>query len=140
MAYLKSYRPAYEGRNFLLKALSSFWSYRADRIYFLLSLFLQVGLWYFAWRIYKIIGADLFVAHYNVDTGVDSVGNGSRVFLTPTLAAAVLVLNFIVVSFAGLRRSHNFHFLAHASGIASVLVQLFAILVLLSLYLINFIA
>ena len=119
-------------------ALVAYWRYRTNRWYLISSLVLQALLWFFAYRLQTVVGADSFVAHYNVDFGIDAIGGSGRAFNVPLLGLAVLLVNnFILISFS--RRQH-FHFFTHAFGLTTVLVQVLGALALMSLYLINFLA
>lgn len=128
----------YTWRRALGVFLSSYWRYRPNRRYLVLALIIQVALWFFAYKIFTTVGQDLFVAHYNVDFGIDAIGDGRRVFSAPLLALGVIVLNFLFTAIFA-RREH-FHFLSHAFGLLTVFTQILAALVLMSLYLINFLA
>jgi hypothetical protein len=132
------YNRWYSLRRRFSDALVVYWHYRPNHWYLWLSLSLQILLWFFAYRLFVVIGSDLFVAHYNVDFGIDSVGSSRRAFNIPLLALAVLIINFFILTFFS-RREH-FHFLAHAFGLASLLSQLLAASALTSVYLINFLA
>ena len=119
-------------------ALTAYWRYQSNRWYLISSLVLQALLWFFAYRLYAVVGADSFVAHYNVDFGIDAIGGSGRAFNIPLLGLAILLANnLILINFS--RRSH-FHFLTHAFGLTTVLAQVLGVLALMSLYLINFLA
>lgn len=138
MAYSQFYSHWYAWRRLLASSFGAYWRYRPNRWYLIISLLLQAGLWLFAYRLFVVVGNDLFVAHYNVDFGIDAIGSSSRAFNIPALAAAVLIVNTLITAVWS-RREH-FHFLAHAFGLADVLAQALGALALLSLYLINFLA
>lgn len=128
----------YVWRRALGSFLGFYWRYRPNRLYLLSAFIVQIALWFFAYQIFVAVGQDLFVAHYNVDFGIDSIGDGRRVFSAPLLALAVIVLNFLLTAIFA-RRKH-FHFLSHAFGLLTIFTQVLAALVLMSLYLINFLA
>lgn len=117
---------------------NAYWRYVPNRWYLLVGLIAQILLWFFAYQMFRAVGGDLFLAHYNVDFGIDSIGDSRRAFNVPLLGAAVFLLNWLLVILA-VGRAH-FHFLAHACGLATLLAQVLAALALMSLYLINFIA
>lgn len=116
----------------------AYWRYVPNRWYLLVSLIAQISLWFFAYQMFRAVGADLFLAHYNVDFGIDSIGGSQRAFNVPLLATAVFLLNWLIVILVV--RREQAHFLAHACGLATLLAQVLAALALMSLYLINFIA
>lgn len=132
------YSSWYDFRQKMSKTLAAYWRYIPNRWYLIISLVLQLVLWFFAIRIFRTIGSDLFVSHYNVDFGIDAVGEARRVFIAPLLAFGVLLFNFGFVLKAA--RYEYFHFLANATGLATLMSQILAALALMSLYLINFLA
>jgi len=115
-----------------------FWQYRPNRFYIIASLLIQAVIWFFSYRMFMTIGSDLFVAHYNVDFGIDSIGSPAKAFIVPLLALGVVIVNFFAL--LSVFRKEHFHFLANAFGLASVLAQVLASLAIMSLYLINFLA
>jgi hypothetical protein len=128
----------YDFRRNLAGIFSAYWHYRPNRWYFFLSLGGQIFLWFLAYRLFALVGGDLFVSHYNVDFGIDGVGSSRRAFIAPAAAAAVLLLN-VVAALSFSKRAH-FHFISHAGGLSSLAAQILAALALMSLYLINFLA
>lgn len=119
-------------------AFQSYWRYTPNRWYFFSIIILQLLIWFFAYRIFYLIGSELFVSHYNVDFGIDGIGSARRVFEVPIITLIITIFNFIFLMRFG--RKNIFHFLVHAVGLASVAIQFLAALSLMSLYLINFIA
>ncbi|MCF7860077.1 hypothetical protein K9M09_00435 [Patescibacteria group bacterium] len=138
MAYSFIYSRWYALKRRLSFILTKYWRYQPNRLYLLISVIMQVLIWIFAYQIYISLGNDLLVAHYNVDFGIDAIGNPKQIFNIPLLALGALILNGFVLSFFTKRL--NFNFLTNAAGITGVMVQLLAALALMSLYLINFLA
>ncbi|MBN2884310.1 hypothetical protein JXE04_00030 [Patescibacteria group bacterium] len=138
MAYSFIYSRWYALKKRLSSILAIYWRYRPNRLYLLIVVIIQILLWVFAYQTYATLGNDLLVAHYNVDFGIDSIASPKQIFNIPLLAVAILLVNFITLSFFTKRL--NFHFLANAAGITGIMVQLLAALALMSLYLINFLA
>ena len=77
--------------------------------------------------------SDLIILHYTVDFGVDFIGEDWRIFLFPTVGAAVILFNFILAAL--LRRQSIF--LYYLLIVGAVAFNLILIFVLISLYLIN---
>ncbi|MDP3836908.1 MAG: hypothetical protein Q8Q67_02305 [bacterium] len=139
MAYFQIYGRWYNQRQRLAFAMAAYWRYLPNRWYLFFSLGLQLILWFFAYRMFSItLGDELFVYHYNVDFGIDAIGEPRDVFRIPLIALSVLLVNWVVAVLAA-RREH-FHFLSHAFGLTSILAQVLGGLALMSLYLINFLA
>jgi hypothetical protein len=118
--------------------LKAYWRYQPNRWYLFFIILMQIVLFLFAYGIFKNIGDDLFVSHYNVDFGVDGIGSASLVFNAPILSLVIAFLNTILIII--ISRKSSFHFLAQAANLSSVLISFLAGLALMSLYLINFIA
>jgi len=139
MAYFQFYGRWYTWRQSLAFAMAAYWRYQPNRWYLFVSVGLQLILWFFAYRMFRVtLGDDLFVYHYNVDFGIDAIGKPRDVFRIPLIAFAVLLVNWVIAVFAA-RREH-FHFLVHAFGLTGILAQVLGALALMSLYLINFLA
>lgn len=138
MAYSFIYSRWYALKKRLSFILNNYWRYRSNRLYLLIAALIQILIWIFAYQIYVTLGNDLLVAHYNVDFGINAIAKSQQIFNIPLLALAVLVINWMVLSF--FTKRVNYNFLANAAGIAGVMAQLLAALALMSLYLINFLA
>lgn len=138
MAYSLIYSRWYAFRQNLAAVLGIFWRYRPNRWYFLISTALQILAWILAFRMFGMLGDDLFVAHYNVDFGIDAIGSPWRVFNIPAAALLVWLFNWLLILVYA--RNEHFHFLTHATGLTALLVQILNILALFSVYLINFLA
>lgn len=128
----------YELKQKIFLSLKTFWNYIPNRWYFFSLIALQSLMWFFAYRIFTLTGSELFVSHYNVNFGIDAVGEAKRVFSIPFFTLIISIFNLIIL--LSFRKKDNFHFLTHATGLSSILLNFFAGLALMSLYLINFIA
>jgi hypothetical protein len=128
----------YDFKRTITSFLRAYWRYQPNRWYLLSIVMMQIVLFLFAYSIFKNIGTDLFVSHYNIDFGIDGIGPASLVFDVPIISSIIALLNifFIII----VSRGRSFHFLAQAANLSSVLISFLAGLALVSLYLINFIA
>lgn len=106
------------------------------RLYFLFAFFLDIALFLSAYFIYKKNSGELLILHYNIDFGIDLVGDPSKIFLLPAVGLTVLIINFILVSF--FYRKKNYSLFSHFLPIIALLVNIFLFVAMLSLYLINF--
>lgn len=128
----------YELKKMMGVSIKTFWNYTPNRWYFFSLLILQLLLWFFAYRIFILTGTELFVSHYNVNFGIDGIGEAKRVFNIPFFVLIISIFNFaFLLSF---RSKKVFHFLTHATGLSNILLHFLAGLALMALYLINFIA
>ncbi|MCF7819915.1 MAG: hypothetical protein K9M44_00385 [Candidatus Pacebacteria bacterium] len=106
------------------------------RIYFLLTLFLNVGLFLSAYFIFKNTSGALLILHYNIDFGIDLVGDPKEIFLLPLVGLVVFLLNLILVLSSYRRKAYAL--LAHFLPLTALLVNIFLLMAMLSLYFINF--
>jgi hypothetical protein len=118
-----------EGASYLL-------SFLFVRLYFIILLGLNLLIWISVYLINSGVSQDLIVLHYNVDFGVDLIGGVKRLFIIPILSLIVILINEILL-FAFYRRK-DFKFLAHLLLGGSLLVNLFLLIALGAIYLINF--
>lgn len=128
----------YELKKRISLAVKNFWNYLPNRWYFFILIALHILIWFFAYRIFVLTGSELFVSHYNVNFGIDGVGEANKVFSIPFYTLVISIFNLVfLLSF---REKKIFHFLTHATGLAGILLHFLAGLALMSLYLINFLA
>lgn len=136
MAYSNFYGWFYSVRQQAASGIASVWHFNPSRWYFLVILLLQIGAWLEALFIYHNLSGDLLVLHYNVDFGIDLVGDPRQIFLYPIIGLGILAFNTIVA--ATLYRQRDFRVFAHFLLAAALVSALFLNLVLLFIYLINF--
>ncbi len=100
------------------------------------SFLLNSGAWLFSWLFYRRVKEDIIILHYNIDFGVDLVGDPNKIFVIPAIGSFVIVFNFLLLSLFVKRR--DFKILAMLSLIGAFFVNFFLSLSLGPLYLINF--
>ncbi|HTW96887.1 MAG TPA: hypothetical protein VMD74_04500 [Candidatus Methylomirabilis sp.] len=104
---------------------------------YLAILFLQnISLWGFVWLFYSHVGSGLTILHFNVDFGIDLVGEANKLFNIPLLGLFISLLNFFLL-FVFLKHK-NFRFIAYLLLTSAVLVNFFLSLALGPIYWINF--
>jgi len=136
MAYSNFYGRFYVIRQNVRAAFASVWNFYPSRWYFGIAIFLQLIAWFEAFFIQHNLTGSFLVLHYNVDFGIDLVGDPSQIFFYPLVGLGILALNTIVA--AALNRQKDFRIFVHFLLGASVVFALFLNLVLLFIYLINF--
>lgn len=117
-------------------ALSYLSGYFFIRLYFIVLLGLNLLIWLIAYFINASVSQDLVVLHYNIDFGVDLIGSVKRIFIIPLLSLIITLINVVLVF--GFSRHKDFKFFAHLLLTASLAVNLFLLIALGSIYLINF--
>jgi hypothetical protein len=108
----------------------------ANRIYLLALALLQVTAWWSAHFIYKNLVGGLLVLHYNIDFGIDWVGDPNNIFYFPSLGLLFILVSFIFLLFSAPGR--NFRFQSQLALAGAVFLNILVIIALGSVYLINF--
>ncbi len=106
------------------------------KIYLSLNLFVNLILWYFAIFMYRNIGQDIAILHYNVDMGISLIGHKNHFFFFPIFSLIFILINIIVLLF--LLKKDDFKFFAYFLLSFLILFNIFSFFALLSIYLVNF--
>jgi hypothetical protein len=97
--------------------------------------------WLFVYIININVSQDLVVLHYNVDFGVNLIGNVKQIYIIPLLGTIMFSVNLILLIFT-FRLNHRItsagKFFAHSLLGVTLLVNLLLLLALILIYLINF--
>jgi len=126
----------YSGRQQLRQALGYLFSFFYFRIYLIINLGLNSFIWLFVWIINAGASQDLIKLHYNVDFGVDLIGGVGQLFIIPLLG---LIIIFINISLVAINSKHkNLKFIVNLLLGGALAVNLFLLIALGSIYLINF--
>lgn len=119
--------------------LSSLFSGLSVRIYFVAATSLNLASWIWCYIIDSRTineGRELTALHYSVDFGVNLIGSVTKIYQMPLFGLLVLVINFsILLSLS--KRGKN-AFLLHCLLLSTVIVNLFILLSVFSVYLVNF--
>jgi hypothetical protein len=124
----------HSGRVKLAEAVLSLLSFSLVRFYLSALFVLNIIDWLLAYYVNKNVSQSLVVLHYNVNLGVNLIGNVSDIYIIPTLGLAFIVINFFLL----LNIYQNRKFLIHLLFGFSLLINLFLIASTISIYLINF--
>ena len=104
------------------------------RIYLIVSIGVNLLNWSTALFINQNVSQKLVFLHYNVNFGVDLIGDVSRVYIIPLLGLIIIVVNFILLIFI---HKHS-KFIVHLLLGAALMANLFLSAAIASVYLINF--
>lgn len=116
----------------VLKSMKEFFKDAANKISVGLSLVLNVGLFLFFWFFIKQSNVPI-VLHYNVNWGVDILGEVKSIFILPVAGIFILLLNgFLAVNLWGKNKTLSYFFTA-----MTLLVQFFLVVSGIALYIIN---
>lgn len=122
------------GRTRLIETVGHLISFSFVRFYLLFLLILNLINWFLVYYVNKNVSQSLVVLHYNVDLGVDLIGNVRDIYIIPTLGLAFIVINLFLL-FNIYRRGR---FVIHLLLGFSLLINLFLIISTIFIYLINF--
>lgn len=106
------------------------------KIYLVILVLQNISLWAFVWLFSKQVGDSLAILHFNVDFGIDLVGDAKKLFAIPVLGLFVSLFNFLLL-FVFLKNK-NFKFIAYLLLTAACLVNIFLSLALGPIYWMNF--
>ena len=82
------------------------------------------------------LNQDIAILHYNVDFGIDLIGSKNYLFLIPVFSLFFIILNqIILIKFL---KNDSFKFWSHFLLAFLLLFNIFLILILFSIYSINF--
>lgn len=111
---------------------SDFFRQRFIRINLFLSLFLNLGMWFFlAFKAGSF--SDIIYLHYNIYFGIDLIGKWHQVFFFPSLGIFFFIVNFLLGAVVFSQEKILSYFLAFSSSI----IQLILILALIFLMVVN---
>jgi hypothetical protein len=136
MSYSSFYARLHAGGQKTGAALGAVIRFYPSRFYFAAIIFWQILAWLQAGYIFRNLTGDLLVLHYNVDFGVDLVGDPSRIFLYPLFGLIAWFAALILTALC--YRQSSFKAIAHLLLGGAAVFGFFLSLALLSVYLINF--
>ncbi|MFH1822387.1 MAG: hypothetical protein ABH830_01660 [Patescibacteria group bacterium] len=106
------------------------------RVYLIIIIGLNLFLWLASYLIKINVSQELIILHYNIDFGVDLIGNVNKIYIIPLLSLIILIINIILIS--NLVKHKFFKFIAHLLLATCIMVDIFLLISLASIYLINF--
>jgi len=104
------------------------------RVYLILLFALNIINWLLAFYVENNVSQNLVVLHYNVNLGVNLIGDAKDIYIIPTLGLSFIVINFLLL----LNIFRKNKFLIHLLLGFSLLVNLFLIAGTAAIYLVNF--
>ena len=116
--------------------LRDFFGFLFTKIYVIAILLVNMLTWYFAYHMYGRSSQDIVILHYNVDFGINLIGNKSNFFIIPLSGLCFIILNIVVLLL--LIKKKDFKFWAYFLLSFLSLLSIFLVLALLAMYIINF--
>lgn len=136
MKYSKFYSRWYSFREAVAGSFRALFSWRHSWVFLIINLFLQVVAWGESWSIFKRFNGDQLVLHYNVDFGIDLLGDSNQVFTYPLLSLVLFLVNLLWL--LSLAKRSDFKFFSYFVWGGLTMVTLFLLSAIFSIYLINF--
>lgn len=136
MAYSHFYAKFYTVLRRFSRNFSQFIKFPPTIIYLAIIIALQIFNWWQAWNIFRRLTSEFLILHYNVDFGIDLLGQSRDVFYFPTLSLVVVLFN-IILALSFFRRPKG-RLLMHLLLSATIIFSVFVSTALLMLSLINF--
>ncbi|MFW5888661.1 MAG: hypothetical protein ACOCVY_03020 [Patescibacteria group bacterium] len=100
-------------------------------------LVVNIAQWLVVYLIFDRASEQLLVLHYNVDFGPDRMGQASQLYIMPAIGTAVLFLNVLLLLF--FYRRGDIRALSRFLLGAALAVNIFILMALGPIYLINFV-
>jgi len=132
--WLKLLNNLYSNRDKFKEAILDLLSSAYLRVYLVAVLSLNLIDWLAVYFINKNLSQNLVILHYNVNLGVNLIGDASRVYIIPLLGLVFVLLNFILL----LNIYKQNKFFIHLLMSSSVLANIFLLISTAAVYLINF--
>ena len=108
------------------------------RIYLIALICINSLIWLLSYIInIQHINQGLIILHYNVNFGVNLIGNAKKIYIVPILGLIIFVNNFFVL--LGIYKfGQDKKFFGHLLLVSAVISNLLLLMAVISLYLINF--
>ncbi len=136
MLYSKLYERFYSLRIKIANTTGEFFSFHPNRLYLGAAAIAQGASWWLASYIYRNLAGDLLVLHYNVDFGIDWIGDQNLIFYFPLIGLSFLLVSIILLFIFGPGR--NFRIQSHYLMGGMILGNLGMLAALTLVYIINF--
>ncbi len=124
----------YIGREKLVQSVLYLVGFMFVRIYLSFLFTLNIINWLLVFYVNNSVSQNLVVLHYNVNLGVNLIGDAKDIYVIPTLGLIFIVINFVLL----LNIFRKNKFLIHLLLGFSLLINLFLIAGTLAIYLVNF--
>lgn len=136
MAYSSLYARFYDYLQKTARSFRSVIKFVSAKYYLGAILLLQGLAWFQAINIFRKFTGNFLILHYNIDFGIDLVGDSYKIFYIPLAGFLVFLLNLIVSAI--FVRKAAYKVLLNLLFSASVVFNSFINITLFAIYLINF--
>lgn len=136
MLYSKIYERLYSLKGKTAKTAGEFFSFWPNRLYLGAIILIQAASWWLSYSIFKNTSDNLLVLHYNVNFGINWIGDGNLIFYFPFLSLIFLLLALLLIFIFGVGR--HFRISCHYLMGGTLISNLGVFLAILLIYIINF--
>lgn len=136
MLYSKFYERFYSLRLKIANTFGDFFGFWPNLVYLFIIFLVQIASWWLAYYIFKNLTGNLLVLHYNVDFGIDWIGDLNLIFYFPFIGFLFLLFSMVLLFVLGVGR--HFRFQSHYLMGGAVLANLGMLTALILVYIINF--
>lgn len=106
------------------------------KVYLAILLFINAIAWLGTGYIDSIIQKNIIALHYNVDFGINLIGEAKNIYIIPLVGLIIILINTIL--YISLSRNRDNKIIFHIMFIASAFVNIVLLSAVTSIYLINF--
>jgi hypothetical protein len=117
------------------KTLADYFNVLYIKIFWLITLLINLGLWIFTFLMIGKLPQDLAILHYNIIFGVDSLGAPSELYWLPAVGLMLFLANAIISIFFYKKDK----FLLNLLLSSSIFINIVMGMALYSIYLINYV-
>jgi len=104
------------------------------RNYLVIVLSLNILNWLFVYLLNRNLSQNLVILHYNVNLGVNLIGNASKIYIIPLLGLIFILINFFLL--VNIYRQNKF--IIHILMSTAILSNILLLTATATIYLINF--
>jgi hypothetical protein len=122
-------------KNFL-RSVSFLFDFFHVRILIIILIGLNLLIWFLALFVNYNVSQSLIVLHYNIDFGVDLIGEAKRLYIIPLLGLVIILINKILLM--TLFKNEHFRFISYLLLLSALFVNFILLTALSIIYLINF--
>ena len=117
-------------------ALKNLFSYFFIKVYFIIAYTINLFLWVAVYFCYSRFSQDIAILHYNIDFGIDLIGNKNYLFFIPISSLFFIIIYQIILS--KFLSNNDFKFWSYFLSSFLLLFNIFLIFILFTIYYINF--
>ncbi|MFH1233151.1 MAG: hypothetical protein V1649_00665 [Patescibacteria group bacterium] len=132
--WLKMIDYFYISRQNLTEIISYLLSFFYVKIYLIIIFIFNILNWIFVYYISSLVSQNLVILHYNVNLGVNLIGDISKIYTIPCLGLLFTLFNLVLL----VNIYKESKFVIHLLLSSSIAVNLILLMSVVALYLINF--